>query len=210
MGIISMPAESLIRLQKDQIGPAAEMLARAFRLDPKMAHFIKDEAMREELSRHVLEFELRYGMRYGEVYATSPGMEGVAVWLPSDKAEITFLRALLVGALKLRRDIGPANLQTVLDFSDNIDAIHRHCVTGPHWYLFFIGVAPEHQGKGYARRLIRPMLARLDREGLSCYLVTENEKNVALYEHYGFAVVNRSTIPGTTVNNWAMLRKASR
>lgn len=205
-----MPTESIIRLHKGQLAAAAEMLARAFLNDPKMAHFVRDESRREAISRHILEFELRYGMRYGEVYATSPGMEGVAVWLPSAKAEITFLRAMLVGALKLRRDIGPANLQTVLDFSDYVDRVHRKCVSVPHWYLFFIGVDPAHQGKGYAGRLIRPMLARLDREGLPCYLVTENEKNVALYEHYGFAVVDRSTVPGTSVSNRAMLRKASR
>jgi len=29
---------------------------------------------------------------------------------------------------------------------------------------------------------------------------------VAIYKHLGFAVIEKSTIPGTKLTNWAMLR----
>lgn len=210
MGIMTVPADSgdLLRLKMEQIGPAAEMLARAFGQDPKMGYFVPDEGRRPEITRHHFEFLLRYGLIYGEVYATSPRLEGVAVWLPAKKVEITLWRALRAGLFRFRKGVGKEALERILSFSDYLDTLHRRHMPGPHHYLFFIGVDPACQGKGYASRLIRPVLARLDGEGLPCYLVTQNEQNVALYEHYGFRVIEKSLVPGTEVESWAMVREA--
>jgi ribosomal protein S18 acetylase RimI-like enzyme len=201
--------DGLMRLSKAHIGPAADMLARSFQHDPKMMYFVPDTGERLLLSRHVLEFELNYGILYGEIYATSPDLEGVAVWLPSEKAEISMWRAIRAGGFRLQKNVGGDAMKKILSFSEYIDALHREHVSGTHTYLFFIGVDPAYQGKGYASRLIRPMLSRLDRAGVSCYLVTQNERNVALYEHYGFAVVGHTSIPGTEVGHWEMLRGAT-
>ena len=73
-----------------------------------------------------------------------------------------------------------------------------------------VGVDPQFQGKGYAGKLLRSMFARIDEEGLPCYLETLDEANIQLYEHFGFTVVERSTVPETKLTNWAMLREAQR
>ncbi len=200
----------LMRLSKVDIDPAAEVLARSFEQDPKMTYFTSDTEEHRALARHILAFELAYGILYGEVYAPSPAMEGVAVWLPSEKAEISFWRAVRAGAFSLRRHVGGDVMKRILSFSEYTDALHREHLPGSHWYLFFIGVDPATRGREYASRLIRPMLARLDREGASCYLVTQNEQNVPLYEHYGFTVLAHSTIPGCDVEHVEMLREAGR
>ena len=36
---------------------------------------------------------------------------------------------------------------------------------------------------------------------------TLDEKNVSLYEHYDFKLLEESVIPGTPLTNWAMLRE---
>jgi ribosomal protein S18 acetylase RimI-like enzyme len=207
---MTVPADSgnLLSLKKEQIGPAAEMLARAFGQDPKMGYFVPDEGKRLEIARHHFEFLLRYGLIYGEVYTTSPRLEGVAVWLPAKKVEITLWRALRAGLFRFRKGVGKEALERIIFFSEYIDTLHRRHMPGPHHYLFFIGVDPACQEKGYASRLIRPVLARLDNEGIPCYLVTQNEQNVALYEHYGFQMIEKSLVPGTEVESWAMVREA--
>jgi len=88
-----------------------------------------------------------------------------------------------------------------------IDTVHKRLAPFEHWFLQTIGVDPQFKGKGYAGRLLRSMLARIDEEGLPCYLETLNEANVSLYEHFGFRVLEKSTIPGTNLTNWAMLRE---
>jgi GNAT superfamily N-acetyltransferase len=62
------------------------------------------------------------------------------------------------------------------------------------------------QGKGYASNLIKAMLNRADRDGLSCYLDNTNERNLPMYQHYGFRVIEEYKVPETGVSLWAMLR----
>jgi hypothetical protein len=51
------------------------------------------------------------------------------------------------------------------------------------------------------------MLDRLDEKKMSCYLETLDEKNVSLYEHLGFTLIEESNIPETPLVSWAMLRE---
>jgi hypothetical protein len=51
------------------------------------------------------------------------------------------------------------------------------------------------------------MFARMDTEHLPCYLETHNQKNVPIYRHYGFKVVEEDIVPGTEITHWAMLRQ---
>jgi predicted acetyltransferase len=71
----------------------------------------------------------------------------------------------------------------------------------------YIGVASEHQGKGYCKRLISSQLEVIDKENTPCYLETHTEKNVEIFQKFGFEVANKSIIPKTNVDNWAMVRK---
>ena len=86
--------------------------------------------------------------------------------------------------------------------------MHKKVAPFRHWYLEALGIAPEHQGKGYASRLIRGMLSRVDEEKLPCFLDTMDPKNVRIYERFGFKVVEESQVPGTPLTTWAMLRDA--
>jgi ribosomal protein S18 acetylase RimI-like enzyme len=197
----------LVRLTKDQVGPASEILTRAFFQDSKLTHILPDEETRKERARHLFGFELRYGIHYGRVYATSPGIEGVAVWLPSEKSEITFWRALRSGGMGLHKGLGKEAMERLLSFSALVDRFHKKHAPDPHCYLFFIGVDPSFHGKGYASRLIRPVLGRLDRKKIACYLNTQNVKNIPVYEHFGFKVVEQVALPGTNIVHTDMLRK---
>ena len=51
------------------------------------------------------------------------------------------------------------------------------------------------------------MLSNIDEEGLPCYLETEGEKNVSMYQHFGFEVVDEFVVPNTQDKLVAMLRQ---
>jgi len=68
-------------------------------------------------------------------------------------------------------------------------------------------VLRQHIKGGYARILIKAMLNRLDSEKIPCFLETQTEKNVAIYERYGFEVVEKGMVPETTLPHYGMLRK---
>lgn len=205
-GTMVEQSEAIIRLSKEQIGPASEMLVDAFFNDAKLTHVLPDDTTRREQGRHIFAFHLRYGLNYGRVYATSPTLEGVAVWLPSDLSEVTFWRAMRSGGMALQKGLSKDAMKRLLAFAEEVDVYHKKHVSGRHCYLFFIGVDPRFQGRGYGGTLIRPMLDRMDGRGMACYLNTQNERNISLYEHFGFSVVEQISLPGSGILHTGMIR----
>lgn len=201
--------KNLIRLTKDRIQPTSEVLARAFQDDALFVHFIPDSSQGKKKLPYLLESMVRSGFYYGEVYATSSRLEGVAVWLTPGNTELSLAKQIRIGLLSLIFRLGWKAISRAQSAMKYISQVHKQRAPFPHWYLFAIGVDPAFQGKGYASRLLKPMLARIDKEHLPCYLETENKKSVPIYEHYGFKVVQEGIVPGTKVRQWAMLRQES-
>jgi len=203
-------SNNLIRLTKAQVKPAAEMMARAFQDDSISAYFFPDVTERKNKMPYGFQSLIRYGLLYGEVYATSPNLEGAAVWLPSDRANMTLWGIIRSDMLSMLFKIGLKNISRQRTLGEYTSSVHKRLVPFQHWYLQLIGVAPAYQGKGYASMLLKPMFARIDKEHLPCYLETQMEKNVPIYQHYGFKVVEEGKVPGSEVTLWSMLREKAK
>ena len=200
--------QGIVGLHKSDIKPAADMLSRAFWNYPVSTYAYPDELVRGKRLPYFFQYVLHYCTRYGEVHTTSQGMEGIAIWLPSANYPMTFLRLLRSVPLPVFLGLGWESGQKMKSFGDYIDSVHKRLIPYKHWFLQTIAVDPQFQGKGYAGKLLRPMLIRIDEECLPCYLETIDEANVSLYEHFGFEVVDKSEVPKTSLTNWAMVRRA--
>ncbi|NBD36878.1 MAG: GNAT family N-acetyltransferase [Chloroflexi bacterium] len=201
------PAQSPIRLTRAQIEPAARLLARAFADEPLWQYFIPDMERRHQKIYYVFRLMVAYGVRYGEGYTTSPDLEGVAVWLPSEHAKMSLWQQIQCGAIPAFVNLG---LKTTVHISATdayIEETHERIAPFPHMYLSVIGVDPAHQGQGHASALLRPMFARLDEEGLPCYLETHTIPNLEIYQHYGFEVREEATFPNSDTRYWGMVRE---
>src|SRR5690606_19676092 len=91
-------------------------------------------------------------------------------------------------------------------YDDVARRLHHQHAAMPHWFLAAVGVEPARQGQGIGSRLLRPMLARADSQGLPCWLDTHQEQNVRLYERLGFQVRERAVVPGHPLPVYGMLR----
>ncbi len=76
-----------------------------------------------------------------------------------------------------------------------------------HWHLGPIGVDPELQGRGIGKAMLAAFLDMVDGQGATAYLETDVDRNVALYEKFGFKIVGQEDIAG--VNNRFMWREAA-
>ena len=206
---MTMDSSNPVRLDKTQVKRAAHVLARAFQDDPLCVYFFPEVSERRNRLPHLFRVPVHHGVLYGEVYATSPNLEGVAVWVPSEKADMSLLPIVRSGGLSMAFRMGKGGSARAMRCTAYASAVRKRHAPFRHRYLESIGVAPEFQGKGYAGALLKPMFARMDAERLPCYLETQNEKNVPLYERYGFQVVEEGRIPTTELSNWAMLRQKS-
>lgn len=200
--------DDIMRLDRSLVKRANETLIRAFWDHPPLQYYFPDETERKRVAPYFFSLSLFTGIRHGEVYATSQDLEGIAVWLPPNIYPLTLLR--LLRSVPLSEIIGISRYGgfRMRRSGQYVDAVHRRLAPDKHWFLQTIGVDPRFQGRGYASKLLRPMLAKIDEESLPCYLETLEEQNVGLYEHFGFKVIEESNVPGTGLTNWAMLRDA--
>ncbi|MFX0040570.1 MAG: GNAT family N-acetyltransferase [Promethearchaeota archaeon] len=201
--------DELFRLKRNQVELAAKVLARAFENDPMFMNYFPNLPNRMEQNYHLMNYCIRYCMRFGEVYTTSPKLEGIALWQFEDPVEEQWekSRSLFSNWLSFRMKVNLGEVvEKVYSVYDYVISTQYELVPTPHWYLFIIGVDPDFQGKGYTSQLIKPMLTRIDKEQLGCYLDTNNQENLDLYQHFGFKILKKYQIPGTNVLNWSMLR----
>ncbi len=195
-----------VRLPPSQIKRACIVMSRAFYNAPLYRYLIPDDARRERLLPLFHSITIRYALRHGEV-CTTPQIGGVACWLAPGHTNPTWwgmLRAALHGAPV---SFGLAGLRRYLPIGGYVEKVHEQAVSGPHWYLWELGVDPSHQHQGIGGLLMQPILDRAARDHLPCYLETLNEVNVPFYEKRGFTVVSDGVVPGGELRVWGMVAR---
>ncbi len=197
----------LLRLTLKDRDAGAAVLGRAFAEYELFRHYFPDETERRAAANTFASVSLSVCLKYGEVYASSEKLEAVAAWLPPGKSPFGVRQVIRSVALPILVRFGRQGAGRMWTYGRFVDDHHRRLVPFPHWYLEIIGVDPAYQGQGFSSRLLRPVLERIDRERMPCFLETNTGKNVTIYRRSGFEVVSEDKMPGTEVTSFAMLRK---
>ncbi|MTI51333.1 MAG: GNAT family N-acetyltransferase [Alcanivorax sp.] len=178
------------------------VLARAFVDDPFWRWLCRPEDFPVRLRRGMAA-QLRHLALPGRVDHI-PGA-GAALWSPPGQwrlglwQQLRFLPdfAAITGLARL-----PGRLRGI----QHIQQLHPK---RPHWYLQVLGVAPEQQGRGHARRLLAPVLALCDRDGHGAFLETCEPDNLPLYRRFGFEVIREDRVAANGPPIWLMWRPPS-
>ena len=203
-----MPSSTLYRLTKEDLPQAVSCLKDAFADDPLWAEVFRHDPQKDESLNGFFACPLLYGLKYGKVYATSPDIEAVAVWVPGKLADMSFLRMIRCGAMAYGVKMGKETLRRLSITNKQISPDRRRLMQGtPYIYLTIIGVSPAAQGKGLGSRLLNEIKAECDAQGLHLYLETETEQNVRFYEKHGFEVLQKAVFKELALPIWEMVRK---
>jgi ribosomal protein S18 acetylase RimI-like enzyme len=198
--------DNLYRLQKKDARRAGAVLTEAFQHDPVWNAVF--DGVAPERRTGAFETPVRYGLKYGEVYAPSAALEGVAVWVPGEFADMTPWRVLLSGAMWAGLRMGITATRKMLPVFAPIEKDRRATMQGKSYlYLLVIGVAPQFQRQGFAGKLLRALIDKSERAGVSIYLETETESNVRMYEYFGFEVIREMVLPIINLPMWELTRE---
>jgi len=201
--------EELVKLGRADVPGAAAALGQAFHDYPLLALAGDDPTKRERLAQAFCELGLYFAVQYGEAYATSAAFEGAAAWIQGDHFPMKATELLHSVPLTVLGRVARYGGGQLRRAGEHLDRLHRELAPPGHLVLYILGVAPMFQGRGFAGRLLRPVLRRLDRESRPCYVDTLNPSAVPMYEHFGFRVVVETQIPGTSLPAWALVRPPS-
>lgn len=84
--------------------------------------------------------------------------------------------------------------------------VHRRLMPTDHWYLLALAVHPQAQGQGYGKYLINEALQLANTSSHPMYLETESRENVKLYQHFGFELLETSTLTSPDLTFYHMAR----
>ncbi|MHA1135076.1 MAG: GNAT family N-acetyltransferase [Candidatus Thorarchaeota archaeon] len=198
--------EGLVHVSKSSFQKSIDVLTRAFWDDPLNAYFFPDETQRQRFLPLFFEYRLKQGRQYGEVFTTSEEVEGIAIWMPSKTIDSTLWREFRSGGFKLLRIFGRSLINRMTKVGEFSSKRRTKYAITPYMHLGSFAVEPEMHGRGFASKLIRPMLAHLEEIKMHCYLEAQSESNVSLYEHYGFEVLAEGVVPNTDIPHWDMMK----
>jgi GNAT superfamily N-acetyltransferase len=179
-------------------------LSRAFYDDPVWQWFMPDDATRRQQLQVVFAtFTRKLYQRHGDDCYTTDDYSGAALWAPPGHGKMSTTDTLRI-APGWTRAIGWRHLLRSLRGSAGFDKVHPH---ERHYYLPFVGVIPEAEGRGLGTALIRPVLEKCDRERIPAYLEATSVGSRRCYERAGFHTLSEQRLAGDGPPFWPMWRE---
>jgi len=192
------PRHQIVLITNAQVEAAGKLLAQAFFSDPLMVTIFSDDQERIGVLTWYYTTLVRSLSTVQGVYTTDDLVKGVAVWDPPGTLEEAPVWTEPFGGQSYRR------LLKAIDF---LTPFRQAELSGPYWYLSWIGVAPAYRGQKLGSALLAPVLRQADQAGLPCYLETFDQNNLFFYQPHGFEVVYAETEPESNVPFWALKRE---
>lgn len=181
----------------------ASVLAQAFQDDPALAWILRDPATRARVLPGFFAVMTEQSQRHGEVLASAK-REAASLWYPPG----TITDGPLIGLWDNLRMLGVFKTALPRGLAVAEAMYSYHPDPQPFYYLRYVGVAPDAQGKGWGGAIVRAGVARAAERGCGVLLETATPSNVAIYSRLGFAITDEWSVPGDGPQFWTMVHPA--
>jgi ribosomal protein S18 acetylase RimI-like enzyme len=197
--------EGLFQLRKTEQVRANAVVQSAF--EHEITIMVEHFGLKRKAAAGLFQMPCMLCLKQGEVYATSPDMEGIIAFAPSEHSNFGLMALIRSGAFF--KSLGAIKLMYNKAMRTTFASLNRAkkaLAIGPYYYLSVLGVTPPQQGNGYGTKLLSALCARADREQRALYLETQTEANVSWYEHFGFETLAQLG-SAETFQIWQMVRQ---
>lgn len=160
-----------------------KILAQSFHDNLSVNYLIPQDSKRVQRIKELMAYSFDICRLWGKVWLTEDKRACALVIFP-DLKRTTLPSLLLMGRLILK-SIGFPNIAKALNRESQV--AEHHPVT-PFYHLWFLGVLPEHQGKGIGSKLLNQLLADAVGMNKPVYLETSTQRNLPWYEKHGFSI----------------------
>ncbi len=198
-----MQEKSLSLASKLDQAAVVQTLALAFQDDPALCWIMPNAERRRERLPLLFSILFKSDLPTGMILKSAGG-ESASLWRAPGTAD-TGIWELIRSAIPMTQVFG-SGIGRGIAISTALDAHHPKGIS--FWYLHFVGVAPDFQGKGWGGSIIREGLLRTASDGLPTYLETATPENVPLYQRLGFDIIEEWDVPDGGPHFWSMLRPA--
>jgi len=169
--------------------PLAGALAAAFEDDPIFGWLLPDKRRRHDKLLRFFALELGDVVLPSGTAWMSPTASGACLELPPGRWRMP-LRMQALHAPHFAGVFGRSLPRALI----TITKMEQKHLREPHFYVPYVGVAPDAQGSGLGTKLLGRTLERADGGRLPTYLEATSERNAALYERLGFKHLGPFTV----------------
>jgi ribosomal protein S18 acetylase RimI-like enzyme len=174
----------------------------------------RTEKEKWELHVEMMEYIVAAHILDGVVHSIGDHFEGVALWMPPGCNADSYSTLFKSGTWRLHYKLSKEGKKRY--FEEFMTVLHdtKHDVLKENddnsWYLVYIGVVPEAQGRGLASQLVNHVAKKCDQDKVSMYLESSKERNNRLYQKLGFKLKTtiQMTRSETPVPLYIMVRDA--
>ncbi|MCK9461192.1 MAG: GNAT family N-acetyltransferase [Proteobacteria bacterium] len=167
---------------------------------------VPEDAIRRRFRRGLSSVTLG-ALSFGRVLAARADgeIQGAAIAYPPGAWPLPFFRWVRSGLGFLT--IGPKPFVRLARYDGILSRLHP---AQPHWYLYFLGVPPERQGRGLGRALFSRLAEIAAADRVPMCLETDKESNVGFYAANGCVVTATHDLQGIGgIRLWQMRSEPS-
>lgn len=160
-----------------------DILSAAFNENKSVNNILVNDEKRTLRIGRLMAYAFETCTKFGRVYLSDDGNGCALLVFPELKK--TTISSLILDLKLVLGAIGVFNVKKTLKREAKIKAIQSRDRMA---YLWFIGVAPEHQSTGTGKKLMLELICEMETEKRPLYLETSTLANLPWYEKFGFKV----------------------
>ena len=166
-----------------------DILANSFDENKSVNYIIKQDNRRKERIRQLMNYSFDVCNSFGRVLLSENKKACVLVVFPDKKR--TTLRSALWDIRLITNCIGFGGVTRAMSREKKIKSLQPKDLL---YYLWFIGVDPEEQNKGFGGALLTEIIHEAEMHDRILCLETSTEKNIPWYQKFGFTIYNELDI----------------
>jgi ribosomal protein S18 acetylase RimI-like enzyme len=190
-------AVEITQATPDRLPALADLLGRAFVVEPMMRWSLGVHGDVEERFVRCFEYFLERVIPAGTVWEAGQAL-GATAWIAPGEMDVWRDAQMTETRMHELTEDGGLRYDAFWTWVDS------RVPEGPLWFLDSVGVAGQARGRGIGGALIRFGLERARADDVDALLETGNPRNVLVYEHLGFRVVDAADAPDGGPRIWFM------
>lgn len=160
-----------------------DILVKSFADNKSVNYIIKQDNKRLQRIKGLMEYSFEQCRLFGKIYFSDDGSTCALIIYP-DKKKTTF-KSVYLDIKLILQSTGFSNISKAIKREAEIK---KHHPQGPLCYLWFIGVEPTHQNKGFGTRLMEKIISDASVEKRTVCLETSTDRNIPWYKKLGFEI----------------------
>ena len=166
-----------------------DILSKAFDKNQSVNYIVKQDQRRLQRIQYLMDYAFEYCYLFGDVLL-SDDKKGCALIMYPDKKKVT-AKTILLDLQLILNTVSFRNIKKAMDRESMINRIQPK---GLKTYLWFIGVDPGSQRRGFGSALLQEIINDSEYHRRPVYLETSTLKNVPWYQQFGFSIYHKADI----------------